>query len=278
MSETVVKTIENIDKIFNEISLNGSTVKQRQPVQTSQAPDITPSSQQPQQSTGQKISGIDLNNILHAIWDKQADEDIAEVKATILVMTSDINGIKALIPIQATALNKLADKDFVNSTVGTNTARYISDNGQPFSSVADLEEYSGTVTQNDYAFVTGTDSEGNVYFDRYKADVNDGVVTWAKEYRLNNSSFTAVQWSAINSGITSGDVELIAELDNAITTLQSTVESLSGNVTTLQTDVGTLQSDVSSLQSGKQNKVTISNVDLTDGSSPLATGELYFVY
>ena len=93
--------------------------------------------------------------------------------------------------------------EFVNSSIATNTANYISNNGEPFTSVAQLEAYSGPVTNNDYAFVTGIDSEGNTYYDRYKATVSGETVTWALEYRLNNSSFTAAQWSAINSGITS---------------------------------------------------------------------------
>ena len=98
---------------------------------------------------------------------------------------------------------------FVNSSIATNTANYISNNGEPFTSVEQLEAYSGTVTNNDYAFVTGTDSEGNTYYDRYKATVSGSSVTWALEYRLNNSSFTAAQWSAINSGITSALVAKI---------------------------------------------------------------------
>lgn len=93
--------------------------------------------------------------------------------------------------------------EFVNSSIATNTANYISNNGEPFTSVEQLEAYSGPVTNNDYAFVTGTDSDGNTYYDRYKATVNGSSVTWSLEYRLNNSSFTAAQWSAINSGITS---------------------------------------------------------------------------
>lgn len=92
--------------------------------------------------------------------------------------------------------------DFVNSSIATNTAHYISDDGDPFTSVADLEAYTGTVTNNDYAFVTGTDSEGNTYYDRYKATDDGSTITWSREYRLNNSSFTAAQWAAINSGIT----------------------------------------------------------------------------
>ena len=99
--------------------------------------------------------------------------------------------------------------EFVNSSIATNTANYISNNGEPFTSVEQLEAYSGPVTNNDYAFVTGTDSDGNTYYDRYKATVSGETVTWALEYRLNNSSFTAAQWSAINSGITSALVAKI---------------------------------------------------------------------
>lgn len=122
---------------------------------------------------------------------------------------TDIATIKSLIPGQASSGNQLADKSFVNSTVGTNTANYISDNGQPFTSLAQLQAYTGTVTNNDYAFITGTDEEGNTFYDRYKATVTGTTVSWAKEFRLNNSSFTASQWASIQSGITSADVALI---------------------------------------------------------------------
>ena len=124
-------------------------------------------------------------------------EDIAN-KTTVILGTSD---------------NKYpTDKavaEFVNSSIATNTANYISNNGEPFTSVEQLEAYSGPVTNNDYAFVTGTDPEGNTYYDRYKATVKGSSVTWSLEYRLNNSSFTAAQWSAINSGITSALVAKI---------------------------------------------------------------------
>ena len=103
---------------------------------------------------------------------------------------------------------------FVNSSIATNTANYISNNGNPFTSVEQLNAYTGTVTNNDYAFVNGIDSDGNTYYDRYKATVNGSSVTWSLEYRLNNSSFTAAQWSAINSGITSALVAKIHEHSN----------------------------------------------------------------
>ena len=103
---------------------------------------------------------------------------------------------------------------FVNSSIATNTANYISNNGNPFTSVEQLNAYTGTVTNNDYAFVNGIDSDGNTYYDRYKATVKGSSVTWSLEYRLNNSSFTAAQWSAINSGITSTLVDKIHEHSN----------------------------------------------------------------
>ena len=110
--------------------------------------------------------------------------------------------IESKIPTQASSGNQLADKDFVNSSIATQTAAYISDNGQPFASVTALKAYTGVVTNLDYAYVTGKDSDGNTYYDRYKATVTGGSVSWSKEFRLNNSSFTAAQWSAISSGIT----------------------------------------------------------------------------
>ena len=117
-------------------------------------------------------------------------------------LQSQIDTINSKIPSQASSTNKLADKDFVNSSIATNTANFIG----TFNSVAELEAYSGTLTNNDYAFVTGTDQAGNTYYDRYKWNGSE----WLFEYELNNSSFTAEQWASINSGITSGDVALIA--------------------------------------------------------------------
>lgn len=118
-----------------------------------------------------------------------------------------IDGIEAVIPEQASPSNQLADKNFVNSSVATNTANYISDNGQPFQSLEVLEAYEGVLTNNDYAFVVGVDSVGNTTYSRYK--YNASTQQWALEYVLNNSSFTAEQWESISSGITNS---LVAKL------------------------------------------------------------------
>lgn len=129
-----------------------------------------------------------------------------------------------LIPAAASTTNQLADKAFVNSSVATNTANYISDNGEPFTSLADLQAYSGPLTNNDYAFVVGTDSAGNTTYTRYKYTASTD--SWAEEYVLNNSSFTAAQWAAISSGITSADVTKIGNAvlvtAQSLTTAQKT--------------------------------------------------------
>ena len=97
--------------------------------------------------------------------------------------------------------------------------------------MADLEAYSGPLTNNDYAFVETTDTAGNTYYDRYKYTTATTPAEWQFEYELNNSSFTSNQWAAINSGVTSGDVTLI-----------STATQPGDNVSTLVNDAGYLTS------------------------------------
>ena len=136
-----------------------------------------------------------------------------------------IDAIVAKIPSAATAQNQLADKSFVNSSIASNTGSLITDNGNPWSSLADLQAYSGTLHNNDYAFVVTTDG-GNTVYNRYK--YNATTQQWGFEYALNNSSFTAAQFAAINSGITDvlvtklsglpNATELATQISNAITT------------------------------------------------------------
>lgn len=127
----------------------------------------------------------------------------SEITSGLVPVQADITDIQALIPTQASASNQLADKSFVNSSVSTNTAYFIG----TFNSVSELEAYSGTLTNNDYAFVVGTDSQGNTVYNRYK--YNADTQQWIFEYSLNNSSFTADQWAAINSSATAAKIAQI---------------------------------------------------------------------
>ena len=130
-----------------------------------------------------------------------------------------IDIINGKIPAQATAQNQLADKDFVNSSISTATADFKG----TYNSLEDLEQV--TANANDYAFVIATDADGNTVYKRYKWVDGTG---WRWEYDLNNSSFTAAQWAAIQSGITAAlvtkltDLPTNAELNQRISTAITT--------------------------------------------------------
>ena len=160
--------------------------------------------------------------------------DQTDLSGELTSIQGDIDDIEDLIPSQATTSNQLADKSFVNSSVSTNTAYFIG----TFNSVAELEAYSGALTNNDYAFVVSTDSAGNTVYNRYKYSTATTPASWSFEYALNNSSFTSDQWAAINSGITSSDVTLIgtALQPSAITNMVTT--NTAQDITATKTFVG----------------------------------------
>lgn len=153
------------------------------------------------------------NGTAYVPWVAATTKDYEQVKTQVQNNTTAISEIEGKIPNQASAQNLLADKAFVNSSIATNTAFYISDGGKPFQSLADLESYEGALTNNDYAFVVGQDTAGNTTYTRYKW--SEATEAWSEEYVLNNSSFTAEQWEAISSGITSGLVAKLGALPTA---------------------------------------------------------------
>ena len=130
-----------------------------------------------------------------------AEKTRAEGAEQALQTTIDI--INGKIPAQATTQNQLADKNFVNSSISTATADFKG----TYNSLQDLEQV--TANANDYAFVIATDAAGNTVYKRYKWVDGTG---WTWEYDLNNSSFTAAQWAAIQSGITAALVTKLSDL------------------------------------------------------------------
>lgn len=155
--------------------------------------------------------------IKNSIAKKANNTDMLGLENDIRTNASSISGINEKIPAQANSENKLADKDFVNSSISTNTAYFRG----TFESITALESYSGKKTNNDYAFVVGVDAAGNTKYSRYKWD----GLSWVFEYDLNNSSFTAEQWAAIQSGITEEIVQRI--LSGALTPV-GTVQAYAG--------------------------------------------------
>ena len=141
-----------------------------------------------------------------------------------------VNGILGLIPSQASSSNQLADKNFVNSTVATQTSNFLGNldcetdlslsYGATTSSIEtalDSYTFDSTPTNNDYCYVTNV-INNNTLVQRFKYNDEEG---WLYEYALNNSSFTATEWQAIDSGITSTLVGQIGTNQTNIATINS---------------------------------------------------------
>ena len=199
------------------------------------------------------------------------------VKTAIDAVAGDVDDIKDLIPDTASSSNQLADTAFVNSSIATNTANYISNNGEPFESVTALNAYSGTKTNNDYAFVVGKDSVGNKTYTRYKWTGS----AWAAEYVLNNSSFTSEQWAAITSGITSSAVTKLSGIEagaevNVIETVKVNGTALTPSSKAVNIEIVQTQADwnetSSSSSSFIKNKPTVPEPLPVYGDSPLMDG------
>lgn len=170
------------------------------------------------------------------------------VASAISPVQASVSDIEALIPSQATTQNQLADKDFVNSSIATNTANFLG----TYTSLADIEAIQNP-TNNDYAFLRTTDQAGNSVFDRYKYNAEQSE--WLFEYELNNSSFTAEQWATINSGLTSSSV---SDAINALDVAQAGgagkyIKAISETDGKISATEGTIDSSVTS---GSTNPVT----------------------
>ena len=204
MAEEITKVIENVDELFPEIIVNGESHVSERYVE----PEPTPSQSLPQSSEeentetpsqqntqGEYVDTLELNGVEHDLKDSPLSAEVAQLQLLLGQIQSRLNELALLIPSTATAQNQLADKNFVNSSIATNTANFLG----TYTSLADIEAIQNP-TNNDYAFLETTDSSGNSLYSIYKYNCEDEE--WLFEYELNNSSFTAEQWATINSGIT----------------------------------------------------------------------------
>ena len=182
----------------------------------------------------------------------EVDDKFTAVNTDIAGLEDDVEDIQALIPSEATSSNQLADKDFVNSSIATSTATFKG----TFSSTSQLPTTG--VDENDYAFVTSTDTAGNTLYNRYK--YTDGE--WLFEYSLNNSSFTAQQWASINSGATTTNIGQIATNK---TNIESIIEDVA-DLTSGKSDVGHTHDDRYFTESEVTNKL-LGKVDVNQGTS-----------
>jgi hypothetical protein len=257
-------------------------------------------------------------------------QDYIELDNKISANTDNISDIQDLIPNQATSSNQLADKDFVNSSISTNTANFIG----TFISVSALESYTRTVTNNDYAFVVnsvitdnGSDwatfNDLNAYdktlltnfdygwvingsnfdlyrfdilnqiwdlratniskssvtlnsaYNRYKATVTGSTVVWDFEFTLNNSSFTASQWEAINSGISQSLVTQIGTNQNDIQTINTTLSGF-GDIVTHNVSEFATSAQGAKADTALQQTDIVSSVDSSSTNSKAVGAKLFY--
>ena len=202
--------------------------------------------------------------------------------------TSNITTINSKIPAQASSENQLADKNFVNSSIATNTANFIG----TFANVTALNNYSGTITNNDYANVVNqeldfaTTTEMNNYSKALLTNFDYGWVVNGTKYDLYRFDIETQTWGLRASNISKGDVTLITAYNRytyngnlsqwawnytintsgftaqqwaAINSGATAEQILKIGTASLTTTATNLSDAVNELNSGKQNTINNSN-------------------
>ena len=150
--------------------------------------------------------------------------DIAGLKEADALLDGRLETVEGKIPAGASEENPLTDKQYVDDSIASASATFRG----TYNEVEDLElttaathaeiaaalaDTIDVADNNDYCFVQIPTSDATPTeigsIERYKFVTGTG---WEYEYTLNNSGFTAVQWAAINSGITSGLVTKLIDL------------------------------------------------------------------
>lgn len=116
--------------------------------------------------------------------------------------------VAKLIPAQTSEENQLADKNFVNSSIQTETANFRG-NWETFDDIpTDAENYPADYVGNkkpnvnDYLVVRDYNGEGTWRFKYIGKWEEVGKNGWKEEYQVNEKPFTSEQLASINSGIT----------------------------------------------------------------------------
>ena len=126
-------------------------------------------------------------------------------------LNTSISTINGKIPSAASTSNQLADKNYVDTSINSVTAYYITKNaaGDQFATHAELTAattfYSGWAvrvpTRNDYCIVASDEDHDNATT-RY---IYQGS-QWEYQYTVNETALTSDQIAALNSGITANKV------------------------------------------------------------------------
>ena len=169
--------------------------------------------------------------------------------ATNASVDGKIGGVTSSIPTKTSQLDndsEFTDKNFVNSSIATNTANFK-------GTFNNESEFPTEATNNDYLFWNTVDENGNTIYKRYKYIASTS--TWTYEYTLNNSSFTAEQWATINGGPYASTTDIptkVSQLEN---------DSNFATKTELDTVNQNLTTSVLNMQNELNNKATTEYVD-----------------
>ena len=176
-----------------------------------------------------------------------------------------VEAIEEKLPTQASQSNKLADRDWVNSTINSLAAFYITKNaqGDPFDTLAELQSatvfYSGgsvrVPTRNDYCLVR-IDEEHQSASCRY---IYQGG-QWEFQFVVNETAFTEDQVKAINSGITQEKVAQIQDNTNDIADLDENKLSKIEAQNKLQAKVVSVDITITPEQWSEDKEFTSENV------------------
>ena len=198
-------------------------------------------------------------------------------------LQGNIDDINGKIPAAASQQNQLADKEFVNSSIASNTGNLqgnynlVTDLGL---TVAATDTEIGTALageianpgNNDYCFVgvPVNDQTPDEIAVTKRFKYNLAQQKWLYEYSLNNSTFTAAQFDAINSGITAVLVTKLGDLPTATALAQQISTSIStaltdyytkANIDTLIANYSTTQQMTTAIATALTDYYTKTNID-----------------
>ena len=149
--------------------------------------------------------------------DNSLQENIDNLQTYMDELQTMLDNLKLLVPTQASESNQLADKNFVNSSIQTNTANFRGNwntwEEVPTDPSLYPSDYAGskTPTENDYMVVQDASSYGQAYKGtwRFKYSGNWAEVGkngWHHEYQVNETPLTTEQLATLNSGLTATNV------------------------------------------------------------------------
>ena len=141
-----------------------------------------------------------------AHWDRITVDDLLSDVA------ADLAEIDGMIPNEASAQNKLADKNYVDTQIRENASTYRGSFATKAALVAVQWQTSDStaehyVDDNDNAVVMADESNGGACW-RYIYTVGTG---WEPQYKINDSAMTEAQLAALNSGATAAKIASIED-------------------------------------------------------------------